>query len=264
MPRGTVNSGELSKTKPSAINIGSYSACVTILPRWDRLWKLFASADGLEQGDQVVKLIRAYQESGFKPPDTTQFHSPFFRRVFVDLVSGLELQFDDQGCQVMPTRNNQGWLLYDNTKNRPIESPGAEFASAYFTLGWSEFKIDRMKMDWHGIDQHPVPMKTYLHTSHGRSLSRFIQALVRLENASICESQTPFLVIPSTLSEELAKDDIRYIVEEGAWRMDPPEEMDGFEFGMCEYWCGHQLQSDYLDFYIKVEGFSNRRSLLEE
>lgn len=252
------------KTSTLSMNIGSYSARVEINIRWGELWDLFAKVDGLADGDQVLKIIRSYQENGFRPSDKVYFHKPFYRKVFEDLTSGLKLQFDDQGRQVEPTRVNQGWLLYDDSKDCPIEDSESPFASSYFSLGWDEFKIDQMKIDRQSIAQVPKPVKNYVQTIYGSSLFQFIRALVKLENENIYASQTPFLAIPSALVEKLKRDGIRYVVEETAWRKKPPLEFDGFEFGQCDGWLGHRLESDFLDFFIAVEGFTPQHYLLEK
>lgn len=255
-------SDRLDKSRlDSRDNIGSYSVSLQIVPRWEKVWELIAKADGKASGDEVIKVIRHYQDNGFNPDREHCFKGEFSRKIFEDLNSGLQLHFNSQGELVNPESVEQGWAVYDNAKDCPVEISDANFVSAYFTLGRSTFEVDQRKVDQNSIMQFPKPVRSYLHTGHGE-IFQFIKALIRLESKGYT-SQRPFLAIPGQLADKLASQNIRHVMDEGWWR-DGDESAFGFEFGMCDGWYGHQLQSEFLDFYIDVESFTPRLYLLEE
>lgn len=245
---------------PPPNTLGSYSVLIESIPKWQKVFELFATADEFDSIEKVRDIWLKYRDSGFYPQKQNLFPGHFFRRNFVDLISGMKLQFDENGQYVQELATCKGWGLFDNEKNRPLKDPNAPFVSSYFTLGLGEFSIERMEVDERAIIPLPRPIKTYHSENYKSGIRSFVEALIDLENWCPGSADYPLAKIPTPLVESLNKNGLQHVSDDIS-KSEYRGEINGFEFGSCETWFGHKLETEYVQILINLEGYHPRQPI---
>lgn len=255
-------------------NISSYRAHYEIHPKWQRIWEHFAEKDGAQNSERVLEILRELQKSGYAPQQEKAFNGFYTRTKYVDLISGLTLFFNADGRVVHEKSCESGWIVYDNDSEKPFKHDKIPSIGSFFKIDNEEFEI---YFD-NGLFQEKK-QDLLLHYN----IYDFEKMLVCLEADCPGLSWHPIITLPSSILRQFSSfgfkygndapgfdHEINYVADniENLQELFPndhyPYKSDGLKLGInTNTFFAHKLESEWLEIYMSVEGFSSKLGMLK-